>query len=201
MARRPTPIPLAITPTTGPEPSCTNGNVRPMAIESASNSTETGEKRPPKNEDSAMWRAETRIFTLRNRDVCLYAALARGLRGHYTEKFEMKTALTLAAVASLGLLAACGEKAAETTATTTTTETTAPADAMATTEAAPATTAPAADAAAAPAADAAAATTAATAAGAAAVTDAAAAGADKAADAVKAGADKAADAVKDAVKK
>ncbi len=62
----------------------------------------------------------------------------------------MKTALTLAAVASLGLLAACGEKAAEPAATTEA----APADAMATTEAAPADAmAPAADAAA-PAADA-----------------------------------------------
>jgi len=98
----------------------------------------------------------------------------------------MKTALTLAAVASLSLLAACGEKAAEPAATTEV----APADAMVNNEAYPAADgmAPAADAT--PAADA-------MAAGA----DAVAAGAADAADAVKAGADNAVDAAQDAAKK
>jgi hypothetical protein len=112
----------------------------------------------------------------------------------FTEISKMKTALTLAAVASLGLLAACGEKAADTTATTTTE---APADAMATTETAPA----AADAMAADATAAAPGVAAAADAGAEAVTDAAAAGAVVAADAAAAGADAAAQAVTDAATK
>jgi hypothetical protein len=99
-------------------------------------------------------RAQTRIFALRNPGISLYATHRRGDCADQMENSKMKTALTLAAVASLGLLAACGEKAAETTTTTTTTETAAPADAMATTEAAPAAdpmAAPAADPMAAPA--------------------------------------------------
>jgi len=138
---------------------------------------------------------------LRNAAVSLYGEKRAGTaRLFETEISKMKTALTLAAVASLGLLAACGEKAAE--ATVTTTENAAPAaDAMAAdANAAPAADAMAADANAAPAADAMAADAMqagdAMKAGADKASDAMAAGAEKAGDAMKAGADKAADAMK-----